>query len=76
MSTYWIVDPDARVVEVWRPEDEQPAIVSDVLRGGVAPGAGELGCELARLSRSRGERAGAMELGEEGIERRRVRAGA
>lgn len=29
---YWIVDPDARVVERWRPDDERPEIVTDALR--------------------------------------------
>ena len=28
---YWIVDPEARVVEHWTPDDERPAIVTDVL---------------------------------------------
>jgi Uma2 family endonuclease len=28
---YWIVDSDARVVERWRPEDERPEIIADVL---------------------------------------------
>jgi Uma2 family endonuclease len=29
---YWIVDPDARVVERWRPDDERPEILAGVLR--------------------------------------------
>ncbi len=29
---YWIVDPDARLVELWRPLDDRPEIVRDVLR--------------------------------------------
>lgn len=28
---YWIVDPEARVVEHWTPGDERPAIVADML---------------------------------------------
>jgi Uma2 family endonuclease len=28
---YWIVDPDARVVERWRPDDARPEILADVL---------------------------------------------
>jgi Uma2 family endonuclease len=28
---YWIVDPDARVVERWNPDDERPAIVAETL---------------------------------------------
>lgn len=40
VETYWVVDADAGLVEVWHPEDERPAIVTDVLvwcwRGGRA----------------------------------------
>jgi len=28
---YWIVDPDARVVERWRPTDERPEVVAEIL---------------------------------------------
>ena len=28
---YWIVDPDARIVERWNPDDERPAIVAETL---------------------------------------------
>ncbi|HQR17233.1 MAG TPA: Uma2 family endonuclease [Gemmatimonadales bacterium] len=28
---YWIVDPDARVVERWRPSDERPEVISELL---------------------------------------------
>lgn len=28
---YWIVDPDARLVERWRPADERPEVLSDSL---------------------------------------------
>jgi Uma2 family endonuclease len=28
---YWIVDPDARLVDSWKPDDERPAIVADLL---------------------------------------------
>ncbi len=49
VSTYWIVDPDARMVEVWRPEDERPEIVTDVLPWRVAPDAGELEIDLAEI---------------------------
>ncbi|HRP08035.1 MAG TPA: Uma2 family endonuclease [Gemmatimonadales bacterium] len=31
VSTYWIVDLDARAVEVWTPGDERPRIISDQL---------------------------------------------
>lgn len=28
---YWIVDPDARVIERWRPEDTRPEVLSELL---------------------------------------------
>ncbi|MGH7645941.1 MAG: Uma2 family endonuclease [Gemmatimonadales bacterium] len=38
VAEYWIVDLDARLVERWRPEDERPEVVSDVLRWEPAAG--------------------------------------
>ncbi len=32
VATYWVVDPDAQLVEVWHPGDARPEIVTDVLR--------------------------------------------
>ncbi len=32
VPVYWIADLDARVVEVWTPEDERPAVVDHLLR--------------------------------------------
>jgi Uma2 family endonuclease len=49
VSTYWIVDPDAQLVEVWRPADERPAIVTDMLRWRITPDAPELTIDLSRL---------------------------
>jgi Uma2 family endonuclease len=49
VTTYWIVDPDARLVEVWHPEDERPEIVTDALRWRVAPDADEVVIELREL---------------------------
>ena len=37
VGTYWIVDADRRLVEVWHPDDEAPEIVTDVLRWQVVP---------------------------------------
>jgi Uma2 family endonuclease len=31
VATYWVVDPDAQVVEVWHPGDDRPAIATDTL---------------------------------------------
>jgi Uma2 family endonuclease len=31
VTAYWVVDPDAGLVEVWQPDDERPAIVTDRL---------------------------------------------
>ena len=42
VATYWVVDPDARLVEVWHPGDDRPEVVSDALRWRVAPDAEEL----------------------------------
>ncbi len=49
VDTYWIIDPDAAVVEVWRPDDERPEIVTDVLRWRAAPDAGGLEIDLAEI---------------------------
>ena len=51
VETYWIADPDARLVEVWRPGDERPGIVTDALLWRVAPDAEELVIGLEELFR-------------------------
>ncbi len=51
VPTYWIVDPDATVVEVWHPDDQRPEIVTEVLRWRVAPDADELVIDLAEMLR-------------------------
>jgi len=37
VGTYWIVDADKRLVEVWHPDDEAPEIVTHALRWQVTP---------------------------------------
>jgi Uma2 family endonuclease len=41
VGTYWVVDGDARLVEVWQPGDKRPRIVTDVLRWAVADDAND-----------------------------------
>ncbi len=52
VRTYWIVDADARLVEVWRPDDQRPEVVTDVLRWRVAPEAPEWVIGLEEVFRS------------------------
>ncbi|MGH7527892.1 MAG: Uma2 family endonuclease [Gemmatimonadales bacterium] len=49
VATYWIVDHGAGLVEVWRPDDERPAVVSDQLTWRLEPGAPELAIGLGSL---------------------------
>ena len=49
VATYWVVDPDARVVEVWRARDERPEIVTDALCWRVAPEAADIAIALPDL---------------------------
>jgi hypothetical protein len=43
------VDHEAGVVNVWTPDDDRPAIVTDTLRWRVAPEAPELEIDIAEL---------------------------
>ena len=52
VAAYWIVDPDARLGEVWHPEDARPEIVTDTLRWRVTPEAPELVIDLGELFRA------------------------
>ncbi len=49
VATYWIVDIDAQMVEVWHPEDERPEIVTETLTWRVAPKAPGMSIELGEL---------------------------
>jgi len=46
---YWIVDPDARVIERWRPNDERPEVASEILEWRPAPDAPPLLLDLPTL---------------------------
>ncbi len=46
---YWIVDPDARTVERWRPGDERPEVLSESITWSPAPGSEPLTIDLAAL---------------------------
>jgi Uma2 family endonuclease len=46
---YWIVDPDARVVERWRPGDERPEVLAAVLRWQPRAAVPSLEIELAEF---------------------------
>ena len=49
VATYWVIDPDARLVEVWHPEDERPEIVTDVLKWRIREEGEELEIGLEEL---------------------------
>ena len=49
VATYWVVDPDARVVEVWRPNDARPEIVTDALHWRVTSDTPQLTIDLDDL---------------------------
>ncbi len=49
VATYWVVDPDARLVEVWHPDDERPEIVTETLRWRVTEDTLQLEIPLASL---------------------------
>jgi len=49
VPTYWVVDDAARLVEVWRPDEERPAIVTDTLSWRLRATDPELRIELTTL---------------------------
>ncbi len=46
---YWIVDPDARLVERWRPEDTRPEVVGEILTWQPDPGQAALEIDLVAM---------------------------
>jgi len=49
VGTYWVVDIDVRTVEVWHPDDERPAIATEVLAWQLDDRAPELRIPLTEL---------------------------
>lgn len=49
VETYWIVDGETRVVEIWRPEAVRPDVAMSALRWQVVPDAPELVIDLPAL---------------------------
>ncbi len=56
VDSYWVVDIESGVVEVWHPGDERPEIVTDTLRWRVGPAAPEAAIALVELFREPGRR--------------------
>ncbi|HEX6942625.1 MAG TPA: Uma2 family endonuclease [Gemmatimonadaceae bacterium] len=46
---YWIVDPDSKLVERWRPEDIRPEVISDAFEWQPLPDVSPLCIELRRV---------------------------
>ena len=49
VAEYWIVDPEARLIERWRPGQERPEVVSDVLSWHPDAASAPLELDVARL---------------------------
>ncbi|MGE0443148.1 MAG: Uma2 family endonuclease [Gemmatimonadales bacterium] len=52
VETYWVVDPESALVEVWRPTDERPLIAADRLGWQVTPEAPLLHMDVPALFRN------------------------
>ncbi|HET9003878.1 MAG TPA: Uma2 family endonuclease, partial [Gemmatimonadaceae bacterium] len=49
IAEYWIVDAESRLLERWRPADERPEIITDVLRWHPAGASSALAIDLAPI---------------------------
>lgn len=49
VETYWIVDPDAQLVEEWHPDEARPAIIGERLVWRVGAGAPEVVIDVAKV---------------------------
>jgi Uma2 family endonuclease len=49
VGTYWVVDPAAGLVEVWKTEDERPVVVTETLSWRLKPAVPELSIVLREL---------------------------
>jgi Uma2 family endonuclease len=49
VNEYWIVDSDARLIERWRPTDERPEVITDVLEWAPHPGIAPLRVNVPAL---------------------------
>jgi len=49
VTEYWIVDSDARLIERWRPTDERPELITDVLEWAPHPDIAPLQIDLRTL---------------------------
>jgi Uma2 family endonuclease len=49
VETYWVVDPDAQLIEAWHPADERPGIITDVARWHFKADVPELRIDVAAL---------------------------
>jgi hypothetical protein len=69
VAAYWMVDPEAGLVEVWHPEDERPAVVAAVLSWRIRPQAAELSVDNCGADRGPAvSRAGGLAVLAVGVE--------